>query len=731
MSLPTPRLDNLKFQSLVDEAKRRLIQYCPEWTEYNVSDPGVTLIELFAWMTELLAYRLNRTPEINYIKFMELVGVRLQPASSARVELTFYLSVPFPINPDEPEYDAAVVPQGTEVATRQTDEDDEVVFTTDGELVIAPPGLRRLRRKGDPNTDYLHRLRRNVVFEAFSTPPHEGDTFYLGFDPDQDISGRILQLNFECKKTEGVGIKRSDPPLAWECSMGNGEWRPIYPSTRSREKDSTGGLNNPRGRIVFYLPSAMKADWFHDDNAYWIRCRLEPKGPDNMYKKSPLISNITAQVLGGATGATHAVVVRDEQLGKSDGEPGQIFHLQYHPILALQPDETVEVEEQTSDGRVGFVSWQCVADFANSDRFDRHFSLDTATGEVQFGPAIDQPDGSVRSYGRVPGVGCRIRISQYRHGGGVKGNVPAGRIQMPKSTIPYIDRVTNLSRAEGGRNPESLEEAKMRASRELQAQQRAVTARDYENLTKNASRTVARVKCRTSVKGSETLAPGTIELLVVPAAFDSLKAGDLTKLAMDDGLKDVIIANLDQYRLLCTTLRVKEPSYMGVKAYVKIIPNQDVWPDVVRADVIKSLDGFITPLALGGDDHQTSNGRQSQKQPSEWSLGREGWPFGQDLYVAEVYSLVQQVPGVKHILEVRLDYRPVNPSREQPPPLIDFEESPSQQENVEQAVADEILTPVERGVIKVPDDTLLCSLKHEVEIAGADGMVLATGSQSN
>ena len=711
MSLPTPRLDNLKFQSLVDEAKRRLIRYCPEWTEYNVSDPGVTLIELFAWMTELIAYRLNRTPEINYVKFMELVGVRLQPASSARVELTFYLSVPFPINPDEPEYDVAVVSQGTEVATRQTDEDDEVVFTIDEELVIAPPDLCQLRREGDPNVDYLHRLRRNVVFEAFDTPPREGNTFYLGFAPDQGISGRILQLNFECKKTEGVGIKRSDPPLAWECSMGNGEWRPIYPSTRSREKDTTGGLNNPRGRIVFYLPSTMKTDWVHDENAYWIRCRLEPKGADNMYKKSPLITNITAQVLGGTAGATHASVVRDEQLGKSDGEPGQTFHLEHHPILALQQDEMVEVEEKASDGRVCFVRWQCVPDFADSDRFDRHFTLDTATGEVRFGPAIDQPDGSVRSYGRVPGAGCRIRISQYRHGGGARGNVPAGRIQMLKSTIPYIDRVTNLSRAEGGRNPESLEEAKMRASRELQAQQRAVTARDYENLAKKTSRVVARVKCRTPVMGSTTLPPGTIELLVVPAAFDALKAGDLTKLAMDDGLKDAISANLDQYRLLCTTLRIKEPNYVGVKATVKIIPGQDVWPDAVRSDVIESLESFITPLAIDG---------------------REGWPFGQDLYVAEVYSLIQQVPGVKHILEVRLDYRPVNPSREQPPPVRAFEESSSQEEDVvDQAVVEESLIPVEQGMIQVPDDTLLCSLKHEVVIVGVDGAELATSSQSN
>ena len=47
----------------LDEAKRLIPTYCPEWTNHNVSDPGVALIELFAWMTDLLLFRLNRVPE--------------------------------------------------------------------------------------------------------------------------------------------------------------------------------------------------------------------------------------------------------------------------------------------------------------------------------------------------------------------------------------------------------------------------------------------------------------------------------------------------------------------------------------------------------------------------------------------------------------------------------------------------------------------------------------------
>src|SRR5689334_1533614 len=121
MPLPEPTLDDLRFQrDLVDEARRRIIRYCPEWTDYNVSDPGITLIELFAWMTEMIVYRLNLVPEKNHIKFMELLGVQLQPANSARTELTFRLSAPFPITIDDET--TALVPMGTEVATRATDE---------------------------------------------------------------------------------------------------------------------------------------------------------------------------------------------------------------------------------------------------------------------------------------------------------------------------------------------------------------------------------------------------------------------------------------------------------------------------------------------------------------------------------------------------------------------------------------------------------------------------------
>ncbi len=70
MTLPAPSLDDRQAQDLVDDAKRLVQKMCPEWTDHNVSDPGVTLIEAFAFMVDQLIYRLNRVPDRLYVKFL-------------------------------------------------------------------------------------------------------------------------------------------------------------------------------------------------------------------------------------------------------------------------------------------------------------------------------------------------------------------------------------------------------------------------------------------------------------------------------------------------------------------------------------------------------------------------------------------------------------------------------------------------------------------------------------
>ena len=94
MSLPQVELDDRRFQDLVNEARTRIARACPEWTEHNVSDPGITLIELFAWMTDMLVYRLNRVPDKVHVALLELLGITLAPPAPAATDVRFRLAAP-------------------------------------------------------------------------------------------------------------------------------------------------------------------------------------------------------------------------------------------------------------------------------------------------------------------------------------------------------------------------------------------------------------------------------------------------------------------------------------------------------------------------------------------------------------------------------------------------------------------------------------------------------------
>lgn len=691
MTLSDPNLDDLRFQSdLVDEARKRIIRYCPEWTEYNLSDPGITLIELFAWMTELMVYRLNRVPEKNYIKFLEMLGLQRFPASSARTELTFWLSATIPFTPNDPQ--TITVPQGFEV--RSASSDEEILFTTDRTLKIVPPLLTHVRTDSEFNKNHFSRLGLEIFHPFTQQAPREGNTFYLGFDPSNEIAGHLLQLVFECEPTEAVGIRREDPPWVWECLMSNGKWCETKPSSQDGEKDTTGGLNNENGGLVIYLPMNLKAESLYGLNAIWLRCRIEQRNAlQGMYTESPRVKKIDAFSVGATTSAMHSIYIQQEFIGNSTGEPGQSFKLSHSPILSLQPDETLEVEE-TRGGDSFFMPWKQVNDFSKSTRFDRHFVLNYADGVILFGPSVRQPDGTMIQYGRIPENGRSIRFSCYRYGGGARGNLPAGSLTSMTTSLAYISRVTNLVRAVGGRDQETMDELKLRAQRELQAQRRAVTAQDYEQFTLSCSRSVARAHCLPP-SDTASASSGMVSVLVVPAVADALQVGNLAALHMQDSLRSEINTYLDQYRLLTTILKVREPRYVGVKVKGRIIPQDFVSSVEVEKHVCAELQRYLTPLTMDSRPHLLQDGEK-------W----EGWQFGRDLFVAEVISLIQQVPSVKYVLDVEIFTRPVVPLEEKA--MMDAVVPPS-------------LTPVDK-VLQIPDDTLLCSLDHEILILSIEDL---------
>ncbi len=94
MPLTAPNLDDMQYADIVSQAQTLIPRYTPEWTNFNNSDPGMTLVQLFAWMTEIVIYRLNQVPDLNYIKFLQLLGIELEAAQPATANLTFSLSRP-------------------------------------------------------------------------------------------------------------------------------------------------------------------------------------------------------------------------------------------------------------------------------------------------------------------------------------------------------------------------------------------------------------------------------------------------------------------------------------------------------------------------------------------------------------------------------------------------------------------------------------------------------------
>ena len=143
------------------------------------------------------------------------------------------------------------------------------------------------------------------------------------------------------------------------------------------------------------------------------------------------------------------------------------------------------------------------------------FRIDRATGDVHFGPAVREPDGSLRGYGAVPPKGAPLRVPAYRVGGGPTGNVSAGTVRVLRSTVPGVDRVENRRAAIGGVAPETVAEAKLRGPLALRTRDRAVTAEDYDQLARAAAPQVARVRTVPADSADEA---GGVRVLVVPAA---------------------------------------------------------------------------------------------------------------------------------------------------------------------------------------------------------------------
>ena len=424
--------------------------------------------------------------------------------------------------------------------------------------------------------------------------------------------------------------------LTWEYWSGQ-NWTKLF------VRDETSNFTTT-GIVEFLAPPDFVA---HSEfatiatSAWWVRVRWDAGD----YDTDPRIR----QAFLNTTMAAQTVTTRNEVLGSSDGSADQVFQTTRTPVLAGQslavrelempsadelqtivedegPNAVLVIPDSTGKPSEIWVKWHEVPDFYASDSRSRHYTLDHIQGEVTFGDGVN---------GMVPAVGVsNIRLALYRTGGGVRGNRPAGSIVQLKTTVPYVDKVTNYVDATGGVDAESMDSLVARAPLEVRHRHRAVTAEDYEDLAHLASSDVARALCvpnRDLVADPFDNTPlllGNVSLIIVPNTADSRPqpSAELVR-----RIRQFISASSP----VTATVQVVGPLYLRVNVNAEIGLASLDSAGTLALSVQTALAAFLHPLT-GGFDQQ-------------------GWEFGREPHRSDVYRVVENVSGVDHIRALTIE----------------------------------------------------------------------------
>ncbi len=661
MPLQPPNLDDRSYDELFRELRSLIPRYAPEWTDHNLSDPGITMMQLFSWLGEIILFRLNRVPERNYIKFLQLIGIEQKPATPAKAELTFTLVVPSP--------STIFIPKGTKVSAQVQPPppsalaspslaiaaEDPVIFETDEPLIALGATLQTvLVFDGTNYTDYTQA---NQIpqqhYPAFGDSPVAENQLLLGFasdNPFPEAEVNLLVRVFIDATTAPVhrcDLPENQIPVAatvvWEYWNG-ADW-----SKLSLLKDETRALTQT-GHVYFRTPKPPNGLQKSivgsvSEQLYWIRCRLD----HSQYENPPELD----AVLTNTVGVTAVTTVRDEVLGSSNGQPNQGFRLRNAPIFAAalppvearlrekeaQPPNPNEVQRQALnqalrerelikgfllevDEGQGTQAWEEVEDFFHSEASDRHYLLNRTTGAITFG------DGEE---GRIPLAGINnIVVRYYRYGGGARGNVGAEMITNLQSSAPGVERVTNYWAAEGGADEELIQDTKARAPKEIKARSRAVTNQDFAFLAQQTPGVRIRRAYALPLyhpQFPDTPVPGAITVIVIP---DSKDPNPIPS----EATMQAVCAYLNRHRLLTTEVFVASPKYVQVKIEATVLARPTANPAAVKTNIETVLNTYLSPLT-GGEDGL-------------------GWELGDEVIYSEVFRRVLTVAGVQRIEELQI-----------------------------------------------------------------------------
>lgn len=323
MALPVPSIDDKTFEKLIEEARALIPRYAKDWTDHNVSDPGITFIELFAWLAEMQMFSMDQGTDEIFMEFLKLVD--MTPAALTPAVKFIHFAPQPQLKSALIECGTPILPAGEKDFHFETVDD---VFLTDNRIDAV------LSNFGSKSIDYtLASSTPGSYFIPFGEEMPAGAAFQIGFR--SWFTEEEIRVSFFLENEAGIGFKdlfelpypvRPSVELAWEYYSRDG-WRSI-----GEVEDSTGNLT--RSGFLTFRPPPNAGEL---SGRYWLRCRLV-KGK---YEYIPRIDRILLNCLPIVQVKT---VVRKD-LGAGTGMPGQHVELYPSPAFtrAIRPQLTFRI----------------------------------------------------------------------------------------------------------------------------------------------------------------------------------------------------------------------------------------------------------------------------------------------------------------------------------------------------------------------------------------------------
>jgi predicted phage baseplate assembly protein len=613
MSLAPLVLDDLDWAQLTDAARLRLPALSGgRWTLHAPVDPGVTLVELFAWLLDQRVYWMDRVEEPLFRATVELLGEAVRPLRAARTVLALARGGPL-----------TRVSTGTtlEIARAQA---GPVFATAEGiELLdVRRMGLAVAGSGDGAAVDRENDLREERGVTLFAADGNAGEARIVLYLPAPPTSAaRPVSIFLDVQAAPGVLPEWSPdatavpPPaeISWWYSRGPALAPRRFPDAGVR--DGTGGLR--RAGIV-RLP--IPADWAAEGPAaggllpFAILARTDASTFTYPVSVRKIVPN--------AAIATHQRVVREtRRLTEWLPLPGLSISLGENASPPIPEEVRVRIRE--TDGH--WHRWHPVPDFARSGPADRVFRVDRARRRIEFGDGltgrIPRPDASVAP--GQPNVKLAVLV-----GGGPEGNVAASLSWT--GDVAADVRGTGLAEATGGLEAETVDEARVRISGLLERVERAVTAEDHVTLAEGTPG-VAIARAHAAVGFHPgfpcRVVPGAITVFVVPWAPRGQAVTPEARVAApmpDPGALSAVRKHLGAARIVGTEVFVCPPRYRTVRLALRVL-GDPADPQSARLRIDAALRRFLDPLE-GGDD-------------------LAGWPFGDPLRPSALMR--EAVPAVE------------------------------------------------------------------------------------